>query len=185
MQEDQPGVGAFLGQMWWQPSTAQLRVYARGSGPQNIWMPVGFGVLQQSQLRWGGTYDASTGLVDMVTSIGSSAGLTAGEAVPTSDSNMTGVYLLCVTAGNNVDVPDLSGKNHTPGDWIVALDDKWVFIDVITGGGGGGGGATVLNDLLDVQVGGASGTLEEGQLFQYGSGGIWKNVSVIDGGNID
>ena len=187
MQEVQPGTGAYLGQLWWQPSTAQLRVYARGSGPQNIWMPVGFGVLQQSQLRWGGTYDASNGQIVMVTPIGTSAGLNAGEAIPSSESSLTGVYLLCVTPGNNVDLPDVSGKSHDAGDWIVALEDKWVFIDVISGGGGGGGGggAKVLNDLLDVQVGGTRGPLEAGQLFQYQSDGLWKNVSEIDGGSID
>ena len=34
MQEDFPGQGEFFGQFWYQPSTAQLRVYSRGSGPQ-------------------------------------------------------------------------------------------------------------------------------------------------------
>ena len=47
MQEANPGAGDFLGQFWYTPSTAQLRVYSRGSGPKNIWLPVGFGALHR------------------------------------------------------------------------------------------------------------------------------------------
>ena len=70
MQEDNPGAGDFLGQFWYTPSTAQLRVYARGSGPENIWLPVGFGALQANNLRWGGTYDADTDTLGVLTAVG-------------------------------------------------------------------------------------------------------------------
>ena len=40
------------------PSTSQLYVYARGSAGL-IWLPVGFGVLTQQNLRFAGTYDAT------------------------------------------------------------------------------------------------------------------------------
>ena len=59
MQEDNP-VEAISWTVLVHPSTAQLRVYSRGSGPENIWLPVGFGALQANNLRWGGTYDADT-----------------------------------------------------------------------------------------------------------------------------
>ena len=74
MQEDNPGAGDFLGQFWYSPSTAQLRVYSRGSGPENIWLPVGFGALQANNLRWGGTYNAETDTLVSLTNIGVSEG---------------------------------------------------------------------------------------------------------------
>ena len=43
-QEGQP-TGQFLGQLWYQPSTAQLRVFGRGSSG-DLWLAVGFGNLQ-------------------------------------------------------------------------------------------------------------------------------------------
>ena len=80
MQEDNPGAGDFLGQFWYTPSTAQLRVYARGSGPENIWLPVGFGALQANNLRWAGTYDATdTDKIVSLTNIGVSEGLVTGD----------------------------------------------------------------------------------------------------------
>ena len=51
--------------------------------------------------------------------------------------------------------------------------------------GGGGGGASVLNDLLDVTIGTATGgiTLSDKQLLEYdGGSGVWRNMAVIDGG---
>ena len=59
----QPWEGRLPGPAVFTPSTAQLRVYARGSGPENVWSPVG-GALQAANLRWAGTYDASTNIRD-------------------------------------------------------------------------------------------------------------------------
>ena len=72
MQEASPGVGEHLGQFWFQPSTAQLRIYARGSNGLQ-WAAGGFGALQANNLRWGGAFDASTGNLTVLTAIGLSA----------------------------------------------------------------------------------------------------------------
>ena len=82
MQEDFPGAADYLGQLWYQPSTAQLRIYSRGSGNQNLWLSVGFGNLQQNNLRWMGTYNAETATLVSLTAIGTGAGLTAGYFSP-------------------------------------------------------------------------------------------------------
>ncbi|ADD94713.1 hypothetical protein, partial [uncultured phage MedDCM-OCT-S09-C28] len=74
MQETQP-TGEFLGQLWFTPSTAQLRIYSRGSDGF-LWLSVGFGNLQQNNLRWLGTYNAAEDSVISVTSIGTSEGIT-------------------------------------------------------------------------------------------------------------
>ena len=53
MQEGSPGEAEFLGQLWYQPSTAQLRIYARGSAGDQ-WLPVGFRgpASQQPAVGW-------------------------------------------------------------------------------------------------------------------------------------
>ena len=117
MQEDNPGAGDFLGQFWFTPSTAQLRVYARGSGPENIWLPVGFGALQANNLRWLGTYNADTDTVVSLTAVGVSEGLTAGGPFPAPTDGLSGGYFLCQVAGNSMSQPNLNGISHDAGDW--------------------------------------------------------------------
>lgn len=197
MQEDHPGAGDFLGQYWYTPSTAQLRVYSRGSGPQNIWLPVGFGVLAQQNLRLGFTYDATTARIITVTSYGTIAGLAAGELIPAGSDELLGVYGVCVVDGNAITVPQLNGVTHTPGDWILCLGatEGWVHIDVGgNGGGGGGSGVERLNDLLDVSLNDGtidtidldpipSVLLQDGHLLKYNAvSGMWRNTNIIDGG---
>jgi hypothetical protein len=196
MQEDNPGPGDFLGQLWFTPSTAQLRVYARGSGPQNIWLPVGFGNLQANNLRWGGTYDADTDTIVSVTSIGVGEGITAGQPFPAPTDELSGLYFICQIEGSSMSQNDLTGITHTAGDWALCLDatQGWTHIDAAHGGGGGGGGAQYLNDLLDVEIGGAASpfstapaaALTGDHILRYdGGSGIWRNTDIIDGGSID
>ena len=193
MQETNPGAGDFLGQFWYTPSTAQLRVYARGSGPENIWLPVGFGNLQANNLRWLGTYNADTDTIGSLTAIGVSEGLTAGDPFPAPTDALSGGYFICQVAGNSMAQPDLNGISHTAGDWALCLDaaQGWIHIDAAAGGGGGGG-AQYLNDLLDVNIGGAGGpfstapamSLSDKQLLKYDGGeGMWRNTDMVDGGS--
>ena len=70
MQEETPGDnGEFLGQMWFQPSTAQLRVYARGSNETELAACWFRGTAQQN-LRFGFTYDASNSTIVSITQYG-------------------------------------------------------------------------------------------------------------------
>ena len=66
-----------IGILWYQESTAQLRMF---NG--NSWMAVGFGRLAQENLRWGGLCDADTGLITQVTEQGRTAGLEIGRTYP-------------------------------------------------------------------------------------------------------
>ena len=192
MQEDNPGAGDFLGQFWYTPSTAQLRVYSRGSGPENIWLPVGFGALQANNLRWGGTYNAETDQLVSLTSVAVAEGLTAGSPFPAPTNSLSGMYFICQTPGDNMTQPNLNGINHSSGDWALCLDENqgWIHIDT-TGTGGGGGGAQYLNDLLDVDIDGVNSpfstapaiALANLQLLKYdGGSGQWRNTEEINGG---
>ena len=184
MQEGSPGQGDFLGQLWLEPSTSQLRMYARGSNGLQ-WINVGFGALQANNLRWGGSYDADTNTLTVLTAIGTGEGLKAGEAFPQATNALSGMYFICQTAGNNMTQPALDGINHTAGDWALCVDETqgWLHIDAAAGSGGGsGGGASYLNDLLDVEL---AGTAADDLLKYDGSSGLWKNNHIIDGGSID
>ena len=184
------------------PSTAQLRVYSRGSGPENIWLPVeALALCKLTTCVGGGTYDADTDTVVSVTSIGTSEGIVAGQAFPAPSNELSGLYFVCQVAGNSMSQPNLNGVSHTSGDWALCLDETqgWIHIDINGGGGGGGGGgAQYLNDLLDVELGGGASpfsstasiaptaTLERDQILRYdGDSGLWRNTDIIDGGSID
>jgi len=110
MQEDVPVTSDdnFLGRFWYTPSTAQLRVFGRGSGPENIWLPVGFGALTQQNLRVGFTYNATNGTVVTITSYGANVGLTVGGLVPDPTDALTGIYGVCVVSGNSLTQHDLT-----------------------------------------------------------------------------
>jgi hypothetical protein len=178
MQEDFPGQGDFLGQFWYTPSTAQLRVYSRGSGPQNIWLPVGFGLLQQQNLRFAFTFDATTSTISSITQYGSPLGLNVGDPIPAATDINSGAYGVCVADGAGITLNDVNGVNFTIGDWILCAGEVagWQHINTVDGGGGGGG-AMFLNDLLDVTVPTPSQPLQDGQILQYnGDVGQWLNV---------
>jgi hypothetical protein len=159
-----------------------------------LWNPVGFGVLSQQNLRFGGTYDATNSTVITVSTFGTQAGLTSGDAIPIGSNDIAGVYLVCQTPGSAVTVPNVEADTHKVNDWIVCLGEKsaWMLIENSTGGGGGGG-VSVLNDLLDVSI--DDGTpdtfsfiaprvaLADDQLLKYNAtDGVWRNTSIIAGG---
>jgi hypothetical protein len=193
MQEDNPGSGYKLGHFWWQPSTAQLRIFARGSGPENVWRPVGFGALQANNLRWGGVIDANLGTIVSVTSIGLSENLVAGQPIPPPSDSLSGMYFVTQVEGNNIPQPNVSGTTFTPGDWLLCINASEGYVHIDAGaasGGGGGGTVNYLDDLLDVEIGGAQGpfgvprvALTDGQFLYYdGNTGMWVNSDVVDGG---
>jgi len=180
IQEGAPSGDYKLGQLWFTPSTSQLRVYSRGSSG-DLWLSIGFGALQQQNLRWGGTVNAADSTITTLTDIGVSEGLVAGGPIPTPTDELSGLYFVVATAGTGITIPNVNGDMCTEGDWILYIDQAQgaVHLD-IAAGGGGGGGASKLNDLTDVDI-----TNVEGQQFlQYNAiSGMWDNVSLIDGGS--
>jgi len=180
VQEGQPSTNPKLGQFWFTPSTSQLRVYGRGSG-EDLWLSVGFGALQQANLRWGGTVDASTSTITTLTDIGVSEGLTAGGPIPTPSDELSGLYFVVDTGGSNINLPNVSGETLTPGDWVLCIDQAQGYIALdVSAGGGGGGGASKLVDLTDVNI----TNVADQELLQYQAlSGKWVNVNMLDGGS--
>ena len=141
IQEAEPsGTDHYTGQFWYQESTAQLRTW---SG--NSWIPVGFGRLSEENLRFCGTFDASTGNVDQITTFGSAAGLVPGAPIPAASDTLTGAYLVATTPGT------YNGQLYDNGDWTLCLGQAqgWQRVDTLNGAGS----TTVkLSDLLDVTI---------------------------------
>ena len=94
-------------------------------------------------MRVGGTYDADTSEILTVTAFGQAAGLQLGP-IPVPIMDQTGVYLVCQNGASNVNLPNVAGEIHTPGDWIVAINQTWEFINIGQGGGGGGGAQVLI-----------------------------------------
>jgi len=173
IQEGQPTTTnpGSIGCLWFQESTAQLRMW---NG--NSWMSVGFGRLAADNLRWGGTIDAATGSVTGVTPVGITAGLSIGNSLPSATDTLGGLYLVVDTAGSGIAVT--SGVSYDAGDWCLCVSESegWIRIDTMSGGGGGG--STTLAGLLDTLINSPT----EGDILVYGSNGLWGNVSTLDGG---
>ena len=151
IQEAQPSVdlvSLHIGCLWFQPSTAQLRMY-----DGNVFAPIGFGRLSQDNLRFCGTIDASTGLITTLNERGQSAGFEVGAPPPEATDALGGAYLLVDTPGDSISV--VPGTSFTAGDWCLCLNqaEGWLLIDAVTTGGGGGGTVLLrLGDLLDVDI---------------------------------
>jgi len=80
-----------------------------------------------SNITLAGTFNASTGLVDTVTSQGTAAGFTASAAVPTAAAGNNGYYVI-------VDVAGSTGPAGTPpynvGDWFLSNGSTWQLLTV-------------------------------------------------------
>ena len=147
IQEAEPSIldGVHAGMFWYQESTGQLRCYN-----QNSWMPVGFGRLAQENLRFCGTINATTGLVETVNDNGRTAGLQVGEALPAATDELSGVYLVIDEPGSGIIVDP--GVDYDEGDWILCVDEATGWIRINVSAGGSGTPLIRLNDLLDVDI---------------------------------
>ena len=167
MQEDFPGSSEdyFLGMMWFQPSTSQLRVYAREvQGPNGRQLAL---VHCRPTACVGRRTGAAASTVSILTGSARQRRGWRYDSAPSDD--LSGLYLICQTEGANVPEEAVSGVTFTPGDWLLCINEVQGYTHVDMGGaGGGGGGASSLNDLLDVTIGTATGgiTLADKQLLE-------------------
>ena len=171
-----PLTGHAIGTVWLQESTGQVSIW---NG--NSWMKTGASTLFNRNLRYGGSYNAATGIITGVTQFGTAEGLKVGDTIPAGDDKIAGLYFVASTGGASSSLA--GGAVFDAGDWLLCHGTSagWVRIDTLSGaGGGGGGGSTVsnLDDLLDVTL--TSPTNSD--FLQLNSSGQWVNVSVLDEG---
>ena len=122
----------------------------------------------------------SNNQIDGLTQFGTGEGFSIGDSIEAASDELTGVYFIISTAGDQINVANVNGTAFDAGDWIICngAANGWVRIDTASGGGGGGGGASTLNELLDVNI----PTASDGALLQLQPGGQWQDVYAIDAG---
>jgi hypothetical protein len=165
------GVGAHpIGMTWLQESTGTVSVW---NG--NSWMKTGASTLFNKNLRYCGTYDATTGKITGVTQFGTAEGFKVGDAIPAADDQHAGCYFVASTGGTNASIA--SGVVFDAGDWLLCQGTTggWVRIDTLNGSGGG---ASNLDDLLDVTL----TVPKPGDVLHYTAAGQWVNVPFLEAG---
>jgi len=166
------GVNAHpIGMTWLQESTGQVSVW---NG--NSWMKTGASTLFNRNLRYGGTYDATTGVITGVTQFGTAEGVKVGDQVPAGDDKIAGLYFVASTTGSSASLA--GGAVMDAGDWLLChgTSSGWVRIDTLSGAGGGGGGASYLDDLLDVVI----TAPKSGDTLRFATNGQWVNLPASD-----
>lgn len=127
-------VPQFSGQWWVNPSDRSTYIWvgsvaATLEESNGYWLNLGYGNLQNENLRFAGTYNGSTNLVETVTQYSTQAGLDSGDTLNAPADNNNGLYYIVTTAG--------TGSGFAPvgslaaGDWIVSLGQgsNWELLD--------------------------------------------------------
>jgi hypothetical protein len=128
----------FAGQWWVNPSdrSAYIWIGTVSPTPNGYWLLVGYGSPTQLNLRFGGTYNASTNLVVSLNQYGTEAGLTIGQSLTAPNPQNNGVYLIATTAGTGTTpAPTVS---LAAGDWVLSQGTgaNWTKIAVVSGATG-------------------------------------------------
>jgi hypothetical protein len=128
----------FAGQWWVNPSdrSAYIWVGTVSPTPNGYWLLVGYGSPTQLNLRFGGTYNASTNTIVTLNQYGTEAGLTVGQALAAPNTSNNGVYLAVTTAGTGTTPAPVSSL--AIGDWVLSQGTgaNWTKVAVVSGASG-------------------------------------------------
>jgi hypothetical protein len=128
----------FAGQWWINPSdrSAYIWVGAVSPTPNGYWLLVGYGTPTQLNLRFGGTYNATTNLVVSLNQYGTESGLTVGQSLTAPNPQNNGIYLICTTAGTGT--TPAPAVSLAIGDWVLSQGTgaNWTKIAVVSGASG-------------------------------------------------
>lgn len=132
--ETQP-VPEFAGQWWINPSDRAAYIWVGTVSPSvnGYWLNLGFGAATQYNLRFGGTYNATTNLIVSLNQYGVEAGLTVGQALSTPSQLNAAVYLICTTSGTGVTPAPVAAL--AVGDWVLSegTGSNWIKVGVVSG----------------------------------------------------
>jgi hypothetical protein len=138
----------FAGQWWINPSdrSAYIWVGTVAPTPNGYWLLVGYGSPTQLNLRFGGTYNATSNTVVSLNQYGVEAGLVIGQALGAPNPQNNGVYLIVTTAGTGTTpAPTVS---LAAGDWVLSQGTgaNWTKIAVVSGATGTFNDYDILSD---------------------------------------
>ena len=132
--ETQP-VPEFAGQWWINPSDRAAYIWVGTVSPSvnGYWLNLGFGAATQYNLRFGGTYSATTNLVVSLNQYGVEAGLTVGQALSAPSQLNAAVYLICTTSGTGTTPAPVFALSV--GDWVLSqgTGSNWTKVGVVSG----------------------------------------------------
>ena len=135
--ESQP-IPEFAGQWWINPTDRSAYIWVGTVSPtvNGYWLLVGYGSPTQLNLRFGGTYNASTNTVVSLNQYGTEAGLTVGQALGAPNSANNGVYLAVTTAGTGT--TPAPAVSLAVGDWVLSQGTgaNWTKVAVVSGASG-------------------------------------------------
>ena len=125
----------FAGQLWVNPTDRTAYVWVgQVDPPEGYYLPLNNEFGAQANLRFGGTYNASTNTIASLNNYGAEAGLTVGSALAAPTAASSGLYLLVTTAG--------TGTSPAPaialdvGDWILSPGSgtTWTHVNLVGAG---------------------------------------------------
>jgi len=138
----------FAGQWWVNPSdrSAYIWIGTVSPNPNGYWLLVGYGSPTQLNLRFGGTYNASTNLVASLNQYGTEAGLAVGQGLGTPNPQNNGVYLIVTTGGTGTTPAPVASL--TAGDWALSqgTGSNWTKIGIVSGATGTFNDSDILSD---------------------------------------
>jgi hypothetical protein len=138
----------FAGQWWVNPSdrSAYIWIGTVSPNPNGYWLLVGYGSPTQLNLRFGGTYNASTNLVASLNQYGTEAGLTVGQGLGAPNPQNNGVYLIVTTGGTGTTPAPVASL--TAGDWVLSqgTGSNWTKIGIVSGAVGTFNDYDILSD---------------------------------------
>jgi hypothetical protein len=141
-------VPEFAGQWWVNPSdrSAYIWIGTVNPVPNGYWLLVGYGSPTQLNLRFGGTYNATTNLVVSLNQYGTEAGLTIGQGLGAPNPQNNGVYLIVTTAGTGTTPAPIASL--AAGDWVLSqgTGPNWTKIAVVSGATGTFNDYDILSD---------------------------------------
>lgn len=140
----------FAGQLWINPTDRTAYVWVGQVAPaQGYYLPLNNEFGAQANLRFGGTYNASTNTVTSLNTYGAESGLTVGSALTPPTAASSGVYLLVTTAGTGVAPAPAVALDV--GDWILSPGSgtTWTHVNLV------GAGISVI-DAEDVTFDGSA-----------------------------
>lgn len=138
----------FAGQWWVNPSdrSAYIWIGVVSPVPNGYWLLVGYGSPTQLNLRFGGTYNATTNLVVSLNRYGTEAGLVIGQALAAPNPQNNGVYLIVTTGGTGTTPAPTTSL--AAGDWVLSqgTGPNWTKVGVVSGATGTFNDYDVLSD---------------------------------------
>jgi hypothetical protein len=138
----------FAGQWWINPSdrSAYIWVGTVAPTPNGYWLLVGYGSPTQLNLRFGGTYNATSNTVVSLNQYGVEAGLVIGQALTAPNPQNNGVYLIVTTAGTGTTPAPVASL--AAGDWVLSQGTgaNWTKIAVVSGATGTFNDYDILSD---------------------------------------